>query len=100
MLYGRMAAQRTIDELLAAAAAGRPGALVVRGAAGIGKSALLEYAKSADARLLGVTGIESETELPFAALHVLLSPFLETISQLPRQQSDALVAALGFGSAT
>ncbi|MEV4240669.1 MULTISPECIES: AAA family ATPase [unclassified Nocardia] len=100
MLYGRTAAQRTIDELLVDAVAGRPGALVVRGEAGIGKSALLEYAKSADARLLWVTGIESETELPFAALHVLLGPVLETVSQLPRQQSDALLAALGFGSAT
>ncbi|WP_433631459.1 helix-turn-helix transcriptional regulator [Nocardia sp. CA-120079] len=100
MLYGRMVEQRRLDELLAAAVSGQPGALVVRGEAGIGKSALLEYAESADARLLRVTGIESETELPYAALHVLLSPVLETVSQLPRQQSDALLAALGFGSAT
>ncbi|MFE9328035.1 AAA family ATPase [Nocardia sp. NPDC052278] len=100
MLYGRMAEQRRIDELLADAVAGRPGAMVVRGEAGIGKSALLEYTESADARLLRVTGIESETELPYAALHVLLSPVLETVTQLPRQQSDALLAALGFGSAT
>ncbi|WP_433734530.1 helix-turn-helix transcriptional regulator [Nocardia sp. CA-129566] len=100
MLYGRTVEQTRIDTLLADAVAGRPGALVVRGEAGIGKSALLEYARSADARLLRVTGIESETELPFAALHVLLSPVLDAVSQLPRQQSDALLAALGFGSAT
>ncbi|MEV5839582.1 AAA family ATPase [Nocardia sp. NPDC052112] len=100
MLYGRTAEQQRIDELLADAVDGHPSALVVRGEAGIGKSALLEYAKSADARLLCVTGIESETELPFAALHVLLGPVLETASLLPRQQSDALLAALGFGSAT
>ncbi|MBG0831521.1 AAA family ATPase [Planomonospora sp. ID67723] len=94
MLYGRQAEQAAIDELLQA----RSGALIVRGEAGIGKSALLDYtAATAQARVLRVNGVESETDLPFAALHLLLRPVLDHVRALPPQQAEALRSALGLG---
>jgi DNA-binding CsgD family transcriptional regulator len=97
MLYGRQAELSVIAELLE----GRSGALVVRGVAGIGKSALLESAAaSAHARVLRVTGVESEADLPFAALHLLLRPALEHAEALPRQQLEALRGAFGCGGTT
>ncbi|MFX0573647.1 LuxR C-terminal-related transcriptional regulator [Nocardia nepalensis] len=101
MLYGRKCEEDSIGELLAASAQGRPGVLILRGDAGIGKSALLEYAETAaQCRTLRVTGIESEAELPYAALQVLLRPVLGTLTHLPRQQADALLSALGLGETT
>src|SRR5215218_7048286 len=78
MLYGRDAERARIGELLAAARESRSGALVLRGEAGIGKSALLEDAheQAADMHVLSARGVESESELPFAALHQLLRPAL------------------------
>ena len=65
MLYGRSAETARIDDLLAAARHGRSGALVIRGEAGVGKTALLDYAAAtAGMRVLRGTGIESEAELP------------------------------------
>ncbi|GAA2416186.1 LuxR family transcriptional regulator [Nonomuraea africana] len=97
MLYGRQAEQSVIGGLLE----GRSGALVVRGEAGIGKSALLESsAAKARARVLRVTGVESEADLPFAALHLLLRPVVDHIEALPPQQAEALRGALGLGGAT
>ncbi|MFE0338667.1 ATP-binding protein [Streptomyces sp. NPDC058955] len=99
MLYGRAAEQAAIDRLLAGLPAGRPGTLVVRGDAGIGKSALLDYAADAPAQVLRVTGVESEAGLPFAALHLLLRPVLDRVDALPEQQAAALLGALGLGGA-
>ncbi|GAA2208401.1 LuxR family transcriptional regulator [Nonomuraea monospora] len=97
MLYGRQAELSVIEELLE----GQSGALVVRGEAGIGKSALLEFSGvRACARVLRVTGVESESDLPFAALHLLLRPVLEHAEALPPQQAEALRGALGLGGAT
>ncbi|MEU4330091.1 LuxR C-terminal-related transcriptional regulator [Nonomuraea dietziae] len=97
MLHGRQAEQSVIAELVE----GRCGALVVRGEAGIGKSALLECsAAGARAQVLRVSGVESEADLPFAALHLLLRPVLEHVEALPRQQAEALRGALGLGGAT
>ncbi|MFC4374419.1 AAA family ATPase [Nocardia halotolerans] len=98
MLHGREAEQARIDDLLAAARAGRSGALVVRGAAGIGKSALLDYAAAQDIPAVRSTGIESEAELPFAALHLLARPAMELVRRLPPRQRDALEAAFGLGA--
>ncbi len=100
MLYGRAAEQETVERLLRDVTSDRPRALIVRGEAGIGKSALLEYAAaSTQARVLRVTGVQSEADLPFAALHVLVRPLLDRVPALPQQQSDALLGALGLGAA-
>ncbi|MFI6795294.1 helix-turn-helix transcriptional regulator [Streptosporangium canum] len=99
MLYGRAGEQTDIERLLAEARAGQSGALVIRGQAGIGKSALLDYAagRAEGMRVLRGVGIESEAELPFAALHLLLRTGLDRIHALPDAQATALNGALGLG---
>jgi AAA ATPase domain len=97
MLHGRSAETARIDELLAAARDGRSGALVIRGEAGVGKTALLDYASAAaGTRVLRGTGIESEAELPFAALQLLLRPGLGRLDLLPPPQAQALRGAFGL----
>ncbi|MEU7749794.1 AAA family ATPase [Nonomuraea sp. NPDC049158] len=97
MLYGRGAEQAEIDALLDAALAGRSGAVVIKGETGIGKSALLGYAagRAAGWPVLRTLGVESETELPFAALHLLLRPVLGHAGRLPPGQAAALRGAIG-----
>jgi DNA-binding CsgD family transcriptional regulator len=97
-LHGRGAEQQVIDGLLAGARAGRSGAVVVRGEAGIGKTALLEYAAAtADGMaVLRAAGVETEAELAFAGLHLLLRPVLDRIEGLPGPQAAALRGALGL----
>ncbi|MEV0686455.1 AAA family ATPase [Nocardia sp. NPDC050378] len=97
MLHGRDAEQAMLDDLLAGARAGRSAALVIRGEAGIGKSALLDYAAAQGIPTARSAGIESEAELPFAALHLLVKPGMELVRQLPPRQRDALEAAFGLG---
>jgi DNA-binding CsgD family transcriptional regulator len=97
MLHGRSAETARIDELLTAARDGRSGALVIRGEAGVGKTALLDYAAAAAGmRVLHGTGIESEAELPFAALQLLLRPALGRLDVLPPPQAQALRGAFGL----
>ncbi len=99
MLHGRERECAQLDGLLDAARAGRSGALVLRGEAGIGKSALLDYAgERADGfRILRGAGIESESEFPFAAVHQVLRPVLGHVDALPQRQRLALDAAFGLG---
>jgi DNA-binding CsgD family transcriptional regulator len=101
MLYGRSEQLTAIDLLLEGMRSGRAGALVLRGEAGIGKTALLDAAaeKAAGARVLRVTGVESEAELPFAGLHALMRPALAEIGALPERQAVALRGAFGMAEA-
>jgi DNA-binding CsgD family transcriptional regulator len=98
MLLGRSEQLAAIDRLLEGMRSGQADALVLRGEAGIGKTALLDAAeqKAAGAWVLRVTGVESEAELPFAALHVLLRPALDEIGALPGRQAEALRGAFGL----
>jgi DNA-binding CsgD family transcriptional regulator len=100
VLYGRDAERSIIGGLLAGARESRSGVLVIRGEAGVGKSALLEDAReqAAGLRVLGCTGVEAESALPFAALHQLLRPVLGHLGTVPRLQAEALSAALGLGA--
>jgi predicted ATPase len=93
-LLGREAECAAIDRLLADARAGSGGALVVRGEAGIGKSALLGYA--GPMLVLSAVGVEAESDLAFAGLHELLRPILTHLGALPDTQSQALAGALGL----
>src|SRR3954449_12663631 len=70
MLYGRTREAAEIERLLGAAREGRGGAVLIRGEAGIGKSALLEHAHESATgfTVLSARGVEAESELPFAAL--------------------------------
>jgi DNA-binding CsgD family transcriptional regulator len=98
MLYGRDVERSDINALLDGARQARGGVLVLRGSPGAGKSVLLEDAVTAAAgmRVLRATGVESEFELPFAALHQLLRPVLSRVERLPAPQAGALSAAFGL----
>ena len=98
MLYGRDVERTAIKTLLDGARAGRGGVLVLRGQAGAGKSALLNDAVAAATgmHVLRATGVESELELPFAALHQLLRPALSYVDRLPAPQAEALSVAFGL----
>jgi DNA-binding CsgD family transcriptional regulator len=87
-----------LDELLVSVRSGRSGALVLRGDAGSGKTALLDYleAGSDGCRVERAVGVESEMELPFATLHQLCFPLLDGLQQLPEPQGDALKTAFGL----
>ena len=97
-LYGRQAELERIGALLDAARASRSGVLVLRGEAGIGKSALLEQAgeRAGAMRVLSCRGTESERRLPFAALHQLVRRILDHADAIPGVQASALRGALGF----
>jgi DNA-binding CsgD family transcriptional regulator len=100
MLLDRVAERATLGRLLEGARAGHSGVLVVRGVAGVGKTALLDYAIEAAPgwRIARVAGIESEMELAFAALHQLFAPMVGGLDRLPGPQRDALSVALGLRS--
>jgi hypothetical protein len=102
MLYGRNEQLAAIDRLLNGMRSGQAGSLVLRGEAGIGKTALLDAAeeKATGARVLRVTGVESEAELPFAGLHALMRPALHEIGALPERQAVSLRGAFGMAEAT
>jgi DNA-binding CsgD family transcriptional regulator len=100
MLLGRPDESAIVDGLLADARAGRGGALVLRGEPGIGKTALLEYAvrSASDLNVVRAVGIESERQLPFAALHRLCAPMLDLLDRLPGPHRGALAISLGLAS--
>ena len=100
MLRGRRDECAVLDRLLDGARAGRSGALVVRGEAGVGKTALLDYAIAAasDLKVLRAVGVEAEVELGFAALHQLCAPVLDRLDRLPVPQRDALLTTFGLHS--
>ncbi|MFC0549351.1 AAA family ATPase [Planotetraspora thailandica] len=98
MLIGRHLERARLEELLAKAREGRSGALVVQGEAGIGKSTMLEdLASVADGMgVLRGSGIETEAELPFSGLHLLLHPFVDRLEVLPGQQAAAMRSVFGL----
>jgi len=94
MLYGRDVELARIGALLDGARRSRGGALVLRGEAGAGKTVLLEHARDRadDLRVLASRGIESEAELPFAAIHQLTRPILQHLDALPLPRRAHCVA--------
>ena len=98
MLLGRSLEQASIGALLDSARSGRSGALILRGEAGIGKTALLDAAGDTDGFLcLRARGLETETEIGFSGLHDVLEPVIDGLAELPRPQADAIAAALSIG---
>src|SRR4051794_10738814 len=97
MLRGRGDERAVLDGLLDDARAGRSGVLVLRGEAGIGKTALLEHAieSASDVTLLRAVGVESEMELAFAAQHQLCAPLAGFVDRLPAPQREALQITFG-----
>jgi AAA ATPase domain len=99
MLLGRHVECERIDQLLEQARAGHSGVLLIRGEAGIGKSALCEYgAEQAQAMtVLRARGVDTESELAFSGLAELLQPTLGHLEEIPKPQAAALAAALAIG---
>jgi DNA-binding CsgD family transcriptional regulator len=97
-LVNRVDETAALHALLDAVRLGMSGTLVLRGEAGIGKTALLEraVASASDFRVVRALGIESEMELGFAGLHQLVGPFLPQLDRLPSPQHDALASAFGL----
>ncbi|SFS35960.1 LuxR C-terminal-related transcriptional regulator [Streptomyces sp. ok210] len=98
VLRGRGQEMAALDRVLATAQGDSSAVLVLRGAPGIGKTALLDYAAGrADGfRTVAVAGIESEMELPYAGLHQLCAPLLGRLGELPAPQRNALSVAFGL----
>ena len=97
-LIGREAEAARLDSLLDRLPE-TGGAIVIRGEAGIGKSAMLALAGERASALgfakLVTVGVESEAELAFAGLHQLLFPIVRTIEVLPAPQREPLNAVFG-----
>ncbi len=98
VLLGRAGERRAFDRLLTNIREGQSAALVLRGEAGIGKTTLLHYfaRQAAGFRVVRITGVEAEMELPFAALHQLCTPIIGGLDKLPDPQQNALRVALGL----
>ncbi|XVU27795.1 AAA family ATPase [Actinoplanes sp. CA-054009] len=98
-LHGRDDELRELDRLHDRVRAGRSAALVIRGEAGVGKTALLQYAarRALPAfRVARIAGVESEAELAYAGLHQLCGPMLGQLGALPEPQQSALRVAFGL----
>jgi DNA-binding CsgD family transcriptional regulator len=97
-IYGRRTELAILDGLVAGARAGQSQVLVLRGEAGIGKTALLDYVetKAAGCRVARAAGVEAEMELPYAGLHQLCGPFLDRLDRLPDPQRIAISIAFGL----
>jgi DNA-binding CsgD family transcriptional regulator len=87
-----------LASLLAEARAGTSRVLTLVGEAGIGKTALLDWAaaQAGDMRVLRARGVQSEAYIPFAALFELLRPALGDLDRLPGPQAAALESALAI----
>src|SRR5829696_6310722 len=99
MLFGREHESARIDEVIDAARRRRSGALVVRGEAGIGKTALMDAAveRAEGMRVLRALGVESEVDIVFSGLHELLRPALSSLDAIPDSQAEGLRSAMGLG---
>ncbi len=99
-LRGRSEECALLDGMLAAVRAGESRTLVLRGEAGVGKTALLDYliAAASDAQVVRAVGVESEMELAFASLHQICVPVLQYLDRIPAPQREALEIVFGMSA--
>ncbi|WP_445149960.1 helix-turn-helix transcriptional regulator [Baekduia sp. Peel2402] len=98
-LLGRRSEREVLDGLVEGVGAGQSRVLVLRGEAGVGKTALLDRLAdraAAACRVVRTAGVESEMELPFAGVHALCGSMLDRVERLPGPQGDALRTAFGL----
>src|SRR5664279_5033085 len=96
-LVGRAAECESLRSLLSSARSSNSQVVVLRGEAGVGKTALLDYVveQAGGFRVAQVAGVESDMELAFAGLQQLCAPLLDRLDELPEPQRDALSVAFG-----
>jgi DNA-binding CsgD family transcriptional regulator len=99
-LRGRANECALLDDLVWAIRRGESRSLVLRGEAGIGKTALLEYliASAPDATVVRAVGVQSDMELAFASLHQLCGPLLDRLEGLPAPQRQAMEIVFGLSA--
>jgi tetratricopeptide (TPR) repeat protein len=99
-LRGRAEECALLDGFAGAVRRGESRSLVLRGEAGIGKTALLEYviASASELTVLRAVGVESEMELAYAGLHQLCAPLLDRLGTLPGPQQQALEVVFGLST--
>jgi DNA-binding NarL/FixJ family response regulator len=97
-LRGRAKECAVLDDLVSAIGRGESRSLVLRGEAGIGKTALLEYlvASAPNATVVRAVGVQSDMELAFASLHQLCGPLLDRLERLPAPQRQAMETVFGL----
>src|ERR1700722_15879367 len=97
-LLGRSRERERLGRLLTGVRSGRSGVLVVRGEAGIGKTALLEQLieQAAGCMVARAKGVQADMELPFAGLQQLFGSMLGPLERLPGPQRDAVEVAFGL----
>ena len=99
VLRGRQQEQGVLDALLRDVRAGRSRVLVLRGEAGVGKTALLDHLaqRARLTQLHRATGVETESEVAYSALQQLCGPLLDPyLERLPQPQREALSTAFGL----
>lgn len=98
-LHGRGSECETLRGLVSDARSGSSRVLVLRGEAGVGKTALLEFVSehASDFRRVHVAGVQAEMELAFAGLQQLCGPLFDHLDELPEPQREALAVAFGRG---
>ncbi|RNG23532.1 ATP-binding protein [Streptomyces botrytidirepellens] len=99
-LLGRYRELEALDRLLREVRDGRSRVLVLRGEAGIGKSALLDYvaAQAAQMQTVRTDGIEAESDFAYSGLQRLCAPLLSHLDRLPQVQQGALRVAFGLST--
>ncbi len=97
-LQGRRYEREALENELQRVRAGTSSVLVLRGEAGVGKTALLDdlAERASGSRIIRIAGVESEMELAFAGLHQLCTPMLDGLDRLPGPQRGALRVAFGL----
>jgi len=98
-LIGRRRERAVLDGLITAVRRGESRAAVLRGDAGIGKTALLDYlVAGSDLTVIRAVGVESEMELAYASLHQLVVSLLDHVERIPIPQREALETVFGLGA--
>ncbi len=100
LLRGRASECAVLDEFVADIRRGEGSSLALRGEAGIGKTALLQYlvGSASEVTVVRAVGVESEMELAFASLHQLCAPMLDRLTRLPGPQRQALEIVFGLSA--
>jgi hypothetical protein len=98
-LCGRDSECETLRGLISTARTGSSQVLVLRGEAGVGKTALLEHLSelASGFRCVQVAGVQSDMELAFAGLQQLCAPLMNHADELPEPQREALNVAFSRG---